>query len=93
MGGADDDFTMRVRSWAAFFGLLVASVLAAVVVIVWLRTPTSPVVPGRLPTLIRNVTIILLLCKGLLSIRTEGVKPAFRRLFREVGLRLGRRAH
>lgn len=28
----------------------------------------------------------LLLCKGLLSIRTEGAKPAFRRLFREVGL-------
>jgi transposase len=29
---------------------------------------------------------MLLLCKGLLSIRTEGAKPAFRRLFREVGL-------
>ena len=29
---------------------------------------------------------LLLLCKGLLSIRTEGAKPAFRRLFREVGL-------
>jgi transposase InsO family protein len=28
----------------------------------------------------------LLLCKGLLSVRTEGAKPAFRRLFREVGL-------
>ena len=29
---------------------------------------------------------LLLLCKGLLSIRTEGAQPAFRRLFREVGL-------
>ncbi len=29
---------------------------------------------------------MLLLCKGLLSIRTEGAQPAFRRLFREVGL-------
>jgi putative transposase len=29
---------------------------------------------------------ILLLCKGLLSVRTEGAKPAFKRLFREVGL-------
>jgi transposase InsO family protein len=28
----------------------------------------------------------LLLCKGLLSVKTEGVKPAFRGLFREVGL-------
>jgi transposase InsO family protein len=28
----------------------------------------------------------LLLCRGLLSVRTEGAKPAFRRLFREVGL-------
>ena len=28
----------------------------------------------------------LLLCKGLLSIRTEGAQPAFRRLFRAVGL-------
>jgi len=28
----------------------------------------------------------LLLCKGLPSVRTEGAKPAFRRLFREVGL-------
>jgi len=27
-----------------------------------------------------------LLCKGLLSVRTEGAKPPFRRLFREVGL-------
>jgi transposase InsO family protein len=29
---------------------------------------------------------MLLLCKGLLSIRTEGAKPVFRRLFREMGL-------
>ena len=28
----------------------------------------------------------LLLCKGLPSVRTEGARPAFRRLFREVGL-------
>jgi len=28
----------------------------------------------------------LLLCRGLPSVRTEGAKPAFRRLFREVGL-------
>ena len=28
----------------------------------------------------------LLLCRGLLSVRTEGAKPAFGRLFREVGL-------
>lgn len=28
----------------------------------------------------------ILLCKGLSSVRTEGAKPAFRRLFREVGL-------
>jgi transposase InsO family protein len=28
----------------------------------------------------------LLLCKGLRSVRTEGAKPVFRRLFREVGL-------
>ena len=28
----------------------------------------------------------ILLCKGLPSVRTEGAKPAFRRLFREVGL-------
>lgn len=28
----------------------------------------------------------LLLCHGLLSVRTTGVRPAFRRLFREVGL-------
>jgi transposase InsO family protein len=29
---------------------------------------------------------VLLLCRALASIRTEGVKPVFRRLFREVGL-------
>jgi len=29
---------------------------------------------------------MLLLCKGLLSVRTEGAKPAFRNLFREYGL-------
>lgn len=29
---------------------------------------------------------MLLLCKGLPSVRTEGAKPAFKRLFREVGL-------
>lgn len=29
---------------------------------------------------------MLLLCKGLPSVRTEGVKPAFRRLFQECGL-------
>ena len=29
---------------------------------------------------------MLLLCKGLPSVRTEGAKPAFERLFREVGL-------
>ena len=29
---------------------------------------------------------MLLLCKGLLSVRTEGAKPAFRSLFREYGL-------
>jgi transposase InsO family protein len=29
---------------------------------------------------------MLLLCKGLLSVRTEGAKPAFKRLFREVGI-------
>ncbi len=29
---------------------------------------------------------MLLLCKGLLSVRTEGAKPAFRALFRECGL-------
>ncbi len=28
----------------------------------------------------------LLVCRGLLSVRTEGAKPVFRRLFREVGL-------
>ena len=28
----------------------------------------------------------LLVCQGLLSVRTEGAKPVFRRLFREVGL-------
>jgi len=28
----------------------------------------------------------LLLCKGLLSVKTEGAKPTFRRLFQEVGL-------
>ena len=29
---------------------------------------------------------MLLLCKGLLSVRTEGAKPAFKRLFRENGI-------
>jgi imidazolonepropionase-like amidohydrolase len=49
---------MRIRRWlVAGFGLLVAFSLAAGFV-AWLLTPPYSAVPGRLPALLKNVTII-----------------------------------